>query len=132
MSSRGRFLYALRNIRVVWPQFFSWLHFLQFTGCASNFARVSYVFEQRTWFLSDLVCKVSYMRSVGTIIWKENAIRFLVHSNISAVEHQLWLSWNRPSLSVLLVLQLNSATKAILIWGRFDIAAHMSDIGSGV
>lgn len=129
MSTRGRFLYTLRNIRVVWTQFFSRLHFLQFTGCASNFARVSYVFQQRTWFLSNLACEISYMRCVATIVWKENAIRFLVHSDISAIKHQLWLSRNWPSLSVLLVLQLNSATKAIFIWRGFNIAAHMADIG---
>jgi len=132
MSTWGWFLHALGNIGVVWAQFFSWLHFLQFTGCASNFARVSYVFEQRARFRSNLVCEISYMRCVATIIWKENAIGFLIHANISAIEHQLWLSWNRPSLSVLLVLQLNSASKAIFIWWDFDIAAHLSNIWSRI
>ena len=132
MSTSGRFFHTFGNIRVVCIQFFSWLHLLQFTRCPSNFARVSYVFEQRTRLRSNLVCEVSDMRCVATITWKENAIRFLVHSNISAIEHQLWLSGNRPSLNVLLVLQLYSANKAIFIWRDFDITAHMSYIWSRI
>jgi len=127
----GRFFNTFRNICIVRTQFFSWLHFLQFTGCPSNLTRISNVFEQGTGLLSNLVCKISNMRCIGPIIWKKDAI-LLIDTDISAIEHQLRLTRNRPSLSVLLIWQLNVAPKAILVWRHFDIAAAMSDIWSRI
>jgi len=130
--SRGRFFHTFRNICIVRSQVFSWLHFLQFTGCASNFTRVSYVLEQGARLRSNLVCQTSNMRCIAFIIWNKDAIWFLIHTNISAIEHQLWLTRNWASLSVLLILQLYSASKAIFIWRDFDIAASMSNIRSRI